>query len=72
MNCKDCADRLEAFTDRELSQDEVLEVQQHLDHCPPCVDRFHFQADLKRLVKVCCDQGEAPEALRARLREILY
>lgn len=72
MNCNECLDRLDSYTDRELSEAELREVKQHLEECPPCEDRYQFQADLKRLVKVCCDQGEAPPELRAKLREILF
>jgi mycothiol system anti-sigma-R factor len=43
----------------------------HLDGCPPCADQYEFQAQLKRLVKVCCDQDKAPAAFREKLRQIL-
>ena len=72
MNCNECLDRLDSYTDRELSEAELREVKQHLEECPPCEDRYQFQADLKRLVKVCCDQGRAPAHLRSKLREILF
>jgi mycothiol system anti-sigma-R factor len=72
VNCNECLDRLDSYTERELSEAELREVKQHLEECPPCEDRYQFQADLKRLVKVCCDQGEAPPELRAKLREILF
>jgi len=72
MNCDDCLQKLDRFVDRELSDREVAELQQHLSECPPCEDRYRFQADLKRLVKICCDQGEAPAELREKLRQILF
>jgi mycothiol system anti-sigma-R factor len=74
MKCSDCMNKLDLFTDRELSDDEVVEVQQHLDDCPPCKDRFLFEGDLKRLIKVSCHQDlqRAPESLRAKLRQILF
>ena len=72
MNCDDCLQKLDQYVDRELSDGEVAELQAHLADCPPCEDRYRFQADLKRLVKVCCDQGEAPVELREKLRQILF
>ena len=30
------------------------------------------KVSLKRLVKVCCDEGRAPEHLRSKLRQILF
>jgi mycothiol system anti-sigma-R factor len=71
MNCKDCLDKIEPFTDRELSASEVADLKVHLDECPPCKDRFRFQADFKRLIRISGDQDRAPDALRAKLRQIL-
>lgn len=64
--------KLELFTDRELSDEEVVEVRQHLDDCPPCKDRFIFEGDLKMLIKLSCGQDKAPESLRTKLRQILF
>jgi mycothiol system anti-sigma-R factor len=74
MKCGDCMNKLDLFTDRELSDEEVVEVRQHLDDCPPCKDRFLFEADFKRLIKVSCNQDLelAPESLRTKLRQILF
>ena len=72
MNCHDCQERLDAYVDRELSDDEVVELRRHLDECPPCDDRYRFEAGLKRLVRVCCEQDKAPVELRDKLREILF
>ena len=71
MNCKECMDRLEQLVDRELSPLEASEAQIHLENCPPCSERFEFESGMKRLVRTCCGQETAPEALRARLRTIL-
>lgn len=71
MNCNECKDKLDRYVDRELSDVEVLELQQHLSDCPPCADQYQFQVHLKRLVKVCCDQDQVPPAFREKLRQIL-
>ena len=72
MKCADCEKRLEEYTDRELSDSELVEVRKHLDGCPPCEHKFEFQAELKRVVKICCEQDSAPPALREKLKQILY
>lgn len=72
MDCADCVEQLDQYADRELNDREVAEVRRHLDECPPCEGRYQFQAGLRRLVKVCCDQGEAPAELREKLRAILF
>lgn len=72
MNCGECLEKLDPYVDRELTEDELAEVRQHLADCPPCEDLYQLRASLKRLVKVCCDEGTAPEHLRSRLRQILF
>ena len=72
MNCRDCLENLDTYVDRELTDDELSEVRRHLADCPPCEDLYHLKTGLKRLVKVCCDEGQAPEHLRSKLRQILF
>ena len=71
MNCSDCKEKLDRYVDRELNNTELLELELHLEGCPPCADQYDFQAHLKRLVKVCCNKDEVPAAFRAKLRQIL-
>lgn len=71
MNCADCMDKLDSFVDRELSEEELRQVRLHLELCPPCEHVFNLRADLKRLVKVCCDEPKADAALRNKVRELL-
>jgi anti-sigma factor (TIGR02949 family) len=71
MNCADmdCAkimSLLEQYVDRELSSAEADQVQAHLEACPPCMQMFHFETAVRRLVRrACCE--EAPPSLRARI-----
>jgi mycothiol system anti-sigma-R factor len=71
VNCRDCLQKLDPYLDRELTDAELELVKQHLSKCPPCEDRYLLQVHLKRLVKVCCERGEAPAHLRSKLRQIL-
>ena len=71
MNCAECEEKLDGYLDRELTEAEIVEVRQHLVDCPQCEDQFELQVHLKRVVKVCCDQGEAPARLREKLKQIL-
>jgi mycothiol system anti-sigma-R factor len=72
VNCRDCLENLDTYLDRELTDDELAEVRRHLADCPPCEDLYQLKASLKRLVKVCCEEGTAPEHLRSKLRQILF
>jgi mycothiol system anti-sigma-R factor len=70
MKCKDCAEKLDRYVDRELNSTEVLEMQLHLESCPDCTDHYEFQSHLKRLVKHSCE-CDTPVAFREKLRQIL-
>ncbi len=67
--CGWAMDRLHEYVDRELSDTEMAEVQQHLEDCPPCGRHFHFQEQLKVLVyrKACPEK--APAHLVSRIIE---
>jgi mycothiol system anti-sigma-R factor len=66
MNCSDVVNLLEQYVDRELSGEEIEEVRRHLDACPPCLTLFHFEANLRRLVRHACNES-APDGLRERI-----
>jgi mycothiol system anti-sigma-R factor len=66
MNCDEVVTRLDQYVDRELSVVEIEQVRQHLEDCPPCLQLFHFEASVRRLVRrACCES--APESLRERI-----
>ena len=73
MECLDCVSttaRLHLYIDRELSAEEVTIVQQHLDNCPNCECRFHFDMHLKRLIHERCTIEKAPAHLREAVLKI--
>ena len=65
--CERCEEMMQPYLDRELSDEDIVQVRAHLDECPGCLHLFQFQASLRRLVRVRCQQQQAPEALRARI-----
>ncbi len=69
-DCKETLDRLYEYLDRELSAEEQVEVQHHLDDCPPCRDRFHFEENVLRVVRRCCRDVSAPPSLVEKVRKI--
>jgi len=71
MNCAEMIRLLEQFVDRELSSTEAFEVQAHLDNCPCCVDIFHFETAMRRLVRRACSES-APPSLRDRILSGLH
>ncbi len=70
MNCFETVARLHLYIDRELSSDEIEVVQQHLDACPNCECRFHFDMHVKRLIHEHCAFQQAPAHLREAVMRI--
>jgi mycothiol system anti-sigma-R factor len=66
-DCRDCAKALNPYLDRELSDDDVIQVRSHLDECSGCLHQYQFEESLRRLVRVRCQEQGAPESLRARI-----
>ncbi len=67
INCQDCLRALNPYLDRELSDEDILQVRQHLEGCGVCMHMYGFQESLRRLVRVRCQAQSAPETLRARI-----
>lgn len=67
INCRDCLQALNPYLDRELSDDDIVHVRQHLEECGGCLHVYQFQESVRRLVRVRCLEQSAPESLRARI-----
>jgi mycothiol system anti-sigma-R factor len=67
INCRDCVQALHIYIDRELSDDDIVHVREHLVGCGGCLHLYKFEESLRRLVKVRCQEQSAPESLRARI-----
>jgi mycothiol system anti-sigma-R factor len=67
FDCKKCEERLYQFLDRELDPDEQREVHRHLEHCPPCRDRFEFEGNILRAIGTIARKGNCPDAARQRI-----
>ncbi len=66
-DCEDALERLEAFLDGELPQDDLGDIEQHLADCYPCTDRASFEEQLRAIVRRGCTD-QAPPALLERIR----
>jgi mycothiol system anti-sigma-R factor len=67
INCRDCAQALNPYIDRELSDEDVIQVRGHLEACGGCLHLYQFQESLRRLVRVRCQEQGAPESFRVRI-----
>jgi len=67
INCRDCARALNPYLDRQLSDEDVIQVRSHLEACSGCLHQYQFEESLRRLVRVRCQEQGAPEGLRQRI-----
>lgn len=64
FDCKTCFTLLDDFVDRNLTENEVQEVNLHLEHCPPCAKFFSFEESvLKFIGKRLCEEKDVPKDL---------
>jgi mycothiol system anti-sigma-R factor len=66
-----CVQALHPYLDRELSDDDIVQVREHLEACRGCLHLFEFEASLRRLVRARCQEQQAPDTLRARIAACL-
>ncbi len=66
MPCERCERILQPFLDRELSENEILQVETHLDECGFCRKAYRFEETLRGYVRKTCSEPMSSE-LRARL-----
>jgi anti-sigma factor (TIGR02949 family) len=65
--CTEALERLEAYLDGALPEDDLEGIKQHLAACYPCTDRATFEEQLRALIRERCAES-APPALVDRIR----
>jgi mycothiol system anti-sigma-R factor len=54
------------YLDGQLTRQRRILIQRHLDDCPPCLDAFDFEAELRVIIASKCRE-HVPEQLRLRV-----
>jgi mycothiol system anti-sigma-R factor len=67
--CEKCEEVLQPYLDRELSDAERAEAEQHLDDCSYCRKRYRFEEELRRYVRQAAVE-EMPPDLKQKLSEL--
>jgi mycothiol system anti-sigma-R factor len=63
VDCAATVHQLYHYLDGELTEGRRLEIEQHLDHCGPCVDIVEFEAELRRVVADRCRDRVPPQLI---------
>jgi mycothiol system anti-sigma-R factor len=59
--CEKCEEWMQPYLDRELSDAERVEAEEHLDGCGYCRKRYRFEESLRVFVRQVCSEQMPPE-----------
>ena len=65
-DCVDCEQMMQPYLDRELTEAQRIEAEEHLDECAYCRKRYRFEESLRVYVRQAVSEPMPPE-LKARL-----
>ncbi|MFD8499495.1 mycothiol system anti-sigma-R factor [Amycolatopsis sp. NPDC059657] len=68
VNCDEALAEIYLLLDKECSAAHEAELRKHLDRCPPCLEEYGIDEQLKQLLHRKCGGEHAPEDLKERLR----
>jgi len=69
-DCSEAAQLLYHYMDGELTAERRVLISHHLDDCPPCLDAFGFEVELRLVVSMRCRE-RVPEHLVKRVAEAI-
>lgn len=70
--CRDVLQRTYLFLDGEaLSVSERVEIQEHLEACGPCLERYGLEREFQTLLAKVKNREVCPQRLRSRILELL-
>jgi len=69
--CEQVFHLLDAYLDRELTEEEITRVEEHLDTCAECAAESQFESNLLKGLKDKLRHIEVPSSVLARIEEVL-
>lgn len=72
MDCKDLVEKLYFYLDGEiLTEDERKAIEEHLELCRRCCERYEFERLLWEMVRSNGRNDSVPEALISRIESVI-
>jgi anti-sigma factor RsiW len=68
--CDKCEEMLQPYLDRELTDRERAEAQEHLDSCAYCRKRYRFEEELRVFVRQATTVEVMSPDLKQKLSEL--
>jgi len=69
--CEQVFHLLDAYLDRELTEEEITRVEEHLDTCAECAAESQFESNLLKGLKEKLRHIEVPASTLAKVEEVL-
>jgi len=69
MNCEEALKRLYDVIDKEASEIDTRQVEEHLSHCKHCMARYEFESMFKTFVTEKASCEEKTDHLRSRIMD---
>ena len=70
--CAHCEEMMQPYMDKVLSDEQMREAQEHLEACPPCEKRYHFEESLRQYVRVAVEEPISAEEGKAQVKSHLW
>ena len=66
-SCADVFARLDDYVDRELSPDDLLQIERHLEICATCASEFRIEGQVLQAIRSKLARIATPPDLHARV-----
>jgi mycothiol system anti-sigma-R factor len=70
QECTEAVEVLYHYLDGQLTEERRILIRHHLNDCPPCLDAFDFEAELRSLIAHKCRE-RVPDSLRIRVAQAI-
>ncbi|HVV10882.1 mycothiol system anti-sigma-R factor [Amycolatopsis sp.] len=68
VHCQEALAEIYLLLDRECSPERDAELRRHIEDCPPCLEEYGIDEQLKQLLARKCGGDHAPAELKQKLR----
>ncbi|NKQ59157.1 mycothiol system anti-sigma-R factor [Amycolatopsis sp. K13G38] len=68
VNCSEALAEIFLLLDSECSPERDAELRRHIEDCPPCLEEYGIDEQLKQLLARKCGGEIAPSELKQKLR----
>jgi mycothiol system anti-sigma-R factor len=70
-NCSDVEKEVQKYLDDQLSDQEKVKFEEHLDNCLPCDKKIEFEVKLKSIMKIKSQENNYPQELEKELKKMI-